>query len=199
MSYKSDWQHVCVLSRVWLFATPWTIALQTLQSLFILSRQEYWIRLPFPPPGDLPNQGSNLHLLSFLHWQADSLPLSHLGSPWFTAVLLKLHCAFESIDDGGLVDKLSDSWNLPGCSVHRTIPARILEWVAISSSKGSSRPSNQTPVSRIVGRFFTTEPVAGVVIMKMLVWLVWVGLKSLHSYENLKGCQGSRSPFQLQG
>ena len=27
-------------------------------------------------------QGSNLHLLSLLHWQADSLPLSYLGSPW---------------------------------------------------------------------------------------------------------------------
>ena len=32
--------------------------------------------LPHPSPGDLPNQGSNLCLL---HWQADSLPLSHLG------------------------------------------------------------------------------------------------------------------------
>ena len=38
------------------------------------SRQEYWSRLPCPPPGDLPNQGLNLHLLCFLHWQADSLP-----------------------------------------------------------------------------------------------------------------------------
>ena len=29
-----------------------------------------------------PTQGSNLCLLHLLHWQADSLPLSHLGSPW---------------------------------------------------------------------------------------------------------------------
>ena len=28
-----------------------------------------------------PTQGSNQHLLHLLHWQADSLPLSHLGSP----------------------------------------------------------------------------------------------------------------------
>ena len=27
-------------------------------------------------------QGSNTYLLHLLHWQADSLPLSHLGSPW---------------------------------------------------------------------------------------------------------------------
>ena len=32
--------------------------------------------------GILLTLGSNLHLLSLLHWQADSLPLSHLGSLW---------------------------------------------------------------------------------------------------------------------
>ena len=42
------------------------------------SRQENWRRLPFPTPGDLPNPGIELHLLCVLHWQADSLPLSHL-------------------------------------------------------------------------------------------------------------------------
>ena len=42
------------------------------------SRQEYWSGLPLPSPGDLPSQGSNPHLL---HWQADSLPLSHQGIP----------------------------------------------------------------------------------------------------------------------
>ena len=31
--------------------------------------------------GIFPTQGLNLHLLLLLHWQADSLPLSHLGSP----------------------------------------------------------------------------------------------------------------------
>ena len=32
-------------------------------------RQEYWNGLPFPPPGDLPDPGINLHLLSLLHWR----------------------------------------------------------------------------------------------------------------------------------
>ena len=42
------------------------------------SRQEYWSGLPFPTPGHLPlNWESSLHLLRLLHWQADSLPLSH--------------------------------------------------------------------------------------------------------------------------
>ena len=43
-------------------------------------------------------------------------------------------------------------------SVHGTLQARILEWVAISTSWGSSRPSDQTCVSCTAGTFFTTEP-----------------------------------------
>ena len=36
--------------------------------------------------------------------------------------------------------------------------ARIVEWVAIPSSRGSSRPRDRTWVSCIAGRFFTAEP-----------------------------------------
>ena len=32
-------------------------------------RQEYWRGLPFPPPGDLPDPGIELHLLQLLHWR----------------------------------------------------------------------------------------------------------------------------------
>ena len=48
----------------------------------------------------------------------------------------------------------------PGSSVHRIFQARILEWVTISSSKGSSRHRDRTCdscVSCITGGFFTTE------------------------------------------
>ena len=45
-----------LLSRVWLSATPWTVAYQVSQSVEF-SRQEYWSGLPFPSPGDLPNPG----------------------------------------------------------------------------------------------------------------------------------------------
>ena len=41
------------------------------------SRQEYWNGLPIPSPGDLATQRLNPH---HLHWQADSLPLSHQRS-----------------------------------------------------------------------------------------------------------------------
>ena len=39
--------------------------------------------------------------------------------------------------------------SLPGFSIHGIFQARILEWVAISFSRGSSQPRDQTPVSRI--------------------------------------------------
>ena len=42
----------------------------------------------------------------------------------------------------------------PGSSVHGILQARILEWVAISFSKGSSWPRDWTQVSRIAGRRF---------------------------------------------
>ena len=45
--------------------------------------------------------------------------------------------------------------SLPGSSVHRILQVRILEWVAISFSRGSSQPRDQTRVSHIVGRCFT--------------------------------------------
>ena len=45
------------LSRVLLFATPWTVAHQAPPSMGF-SRQEYWTGLPFPSPGDLSNPGT---------------------------------------------------------------------------------------------------------------------------------------------
>ena len=62
-------------------ATPWTVVHQAPLSMGF-SRQECRGGLPFPPPGDLPNPGWNVPLL---HWQADSLPLCHSGSPYVYA------------------------------------------------------------------------------------------------------------------
>ena len=45
--------------------------------------------------------------------------------------------------------------SLPGSSINGTFQARVLEQVAISFSRGSSRPRDQTQVSRIAGRRFT--------------------------------------------
>ena len=42
--------------------------------------------------------------------------------------------------------------SLPASSVHGIFQARVLEWIAISFSRGSSRPRDWTPVSHIVDR-----------------------------------------------
>ena len=42
-------------------------------------------------------------------------------------------------------------------TVHGTFQARIWEWVAIPSSRGSSQPKDQTQVSHIAGGFFTSR------------------------------------------
>ena len=45
--------------------------------------------------------------------------------------------------------------NPPSSSVHGILQARILEWVAIPSSRGFSQPKDGTWVSHTAGRFFT--------------------------------------------
>ena len=45
-------------------------------------------------------------------------------------------------------------YSLPGSSLHGILQARVLEWVAISLSRGSSQPRDQTWVSCIPGRWF---------------------------------------------
>ena len=64
-------------SHVRLFAPPWTVARQAPLSMGF-SRQEYWIELPGPPPGDHPNPGSNPGLL---HCRQILYHLSNQGSP----------------------------------------------------------------------------------------------------------------------
>ena len=86
---------VKLLSHVRFFATQWTVAYQA--PLYMgFSRQEYWSGLSFPPPGDLPNSGIELHILSLLYWQADSLPLSHLGSPKYLIQGVYYHILYKN-------------------------------------------------------------------------------------------------------
>ena len=71
------------LSCAWLLATPWTVAYQASLSMGF-SRQQYWSRLPFPSPRDLPNPGiestspSTPGLMSrfFYHWAPREAPFT---------------------------------------------------------------------------------------------------------------------------
>ena len=57
--------------------SPWTVAYQAPLSMGF-PKQEYWNGFPFPFPGDLPDPGIKPASPT---WQADSLLLSHQGSP----------------------------------------------------------------------------------------------------------------------
>ena len=70
---------VCVesLSHVWLFATWWTVALCP----WDFPANSTGVGCHFLLQGIFPTHALNPHLLLLLHWQVDSLWLSHLGSP----------------------------------------------------------------------------------------------------------------------
>ena len=130
--------HKCMLtrlSRVRLFVTTCTVAHQAPLSMRF-SRQEYWSGFPFLLQEIFPTQGSNPHLLRFLH------------CGW----ILYHRATTQSAKSKSLSRTLCGPMD---CTVHGILQARILEWVAFPFSRGSSQPKDQTQVSHIVGRFFT--------------------------------------------
>ena len=103
------WRAVlCIVTRalscVTLFATPRTVLCQAPLSMEF-SRQEHGGGLPFLPPGDLPNLGIVPLSLVSPALEADSLPLSHLGSSVHYKIL-------SSSPDFYLLDASS---TLPSC------------------------------------------------------------------------------------
>ena len=74
----------CSLAK--LFVTLWTIACQAPLSMGLPS-QEYWSRLPFPPPGDLPDEGIEPRSPAL---QADSLPPKPPGKPGNAGLCFRL-------------------------------------------------------------------------------------------------------------
>ena len=67
----------CALSHVWLLVTPWSVACQAPFSWNFPGKNTR-VGCHFLLQGIFLTQGLNPHLL---HWQVDSLPLHHLGSP----------------------------------------------------------------------------------------------------------------------
>ena len=97
---------------------------------------------------------------------SDCVHLPTFFKPLFKSYFLHLinMCMFSNNPSTYLVSQsyptLCDPMDCspPGSSVCGILQARILEWVAISSSRGSSQRRDQTCVSCIAGRFFIAEP-----------------------------------------
>ena len=122
--------------------------------------------------GIFPTPELNPCLLHLLHCRWILYPLSHLGSPnnkvsiqnsaYLTSSQLVLiagsqHTVCVCVWVAQLYLNLCDPMDctLPGSSDLGILQARILQWVAILFSKGSSRLGYWTQVSCIAGRFFT--------------------------------------------
>ena len=164
------------LSHVRLFVTPWTVAYQAPLSMGF-SRQEYQSGLPFPPPGDLPNPGIEPGSPAL---RADALPYepeetvnqligqrSCVGQRQMMQVVIEIRKGPKKFYLFNILEREREvsqscptlrvpmNCSLPSSSVHGIFQAIVLEWIAISFSKGSSQPRDRTQVSRIVDRRFT--------------------------------------------
>ena len=122
-------------SHPWLFATLWTVARQAPVSLEF-SKQAYSSGLPCPSPGNLPNPGSNPHLLWLLHCRQILYFLSHHERFQLRLATLPietvLNTRFSNCPDQlGCVGKLqitgSLHWN-SGVSVWRAASVILLPW-----------------------------------------------------------------------
>ena len=83
----------CVLSHVQLFVSPWTVSSRLLCPWDFLGKNT-GMGFCFLLQGIFPTQGKPC----LLHWQVDSLPLYHLGSPVISQLLLNykvLYCLKE--------------------------------------------------------------------------------------------------------
>ena len=87
-----------------------------------------------------------------------------------------------------LCDPMDCSW--PGSSVHGMLQARILGWVAIPFSRGSSWPRTQTQVSCIASGFFTIWATREYFIYKKMPFAVtWMDLEIIILSQTDKYCE----------
>ena len=132
----------CMLShfsRVQRCVTLWTAACQTPLSMGF-SRQEYWGGLPCPPPpGDLPNLGiesTSLTLAGGFFTTSDAWKAHYIHRAVLCSAVLLLNCSVMSD---------SATPRTAACQAPlsmRILQARILAWVSMSSSRGSSQPKD---------------------------------------------------------
>ena len=124
-----------LLSHVWLFVTPWTLAFQCPLSMKFSGIME-WFAIPFSRRSFWPRGQIQVSCITgrfFIIWAT-----REAGEVAQSCLTL---C--DPMDCG-----------LPGSSIQGILQARILEWVAISFSRGSSQPRDQIQVSCIGGRRF---------------------------------------------
>ena len=126
---KAKWKvKVKSLSRVWLFATPWTVAHKAPPSMGF-SRQEYWSGLPFPSPGDLPYPGIEPRSPAL---QADALTSEPPGKPHPKAKLVPK----KKVTGGLLLDWSTTAFWIPAKPLHLSMLSKLMRCSEISILQG---------------------------------------------------------------
>ena len=107
------------------------------------------------------SQYTILEVFWLIHMMPDNnnLPVGCQGPEWWGAVSRGYWCCLIAKSCPTLCDPMD--WSLPGCSVYGISQTRVLEWVVIFFSRGSSRPRDRIRTSCIADRLFTTEPARG--------------------------------------
>ena len=107
--------------------------------------------------------GEQVKMVSIQMFLRDKLGLTYTHSVQFGSVLVIQSCltACDPVD-----------YSPPGSSAHGILQAKILEWVAISISRRSSQPRNQTWVSHVAGRYFS-------------IWATWEATIEAWKYTNI--------------
>ena len=137
------------LSRVRLFATPWTVAHQAPPSMGF-SRQEYWSGLPVPSSGDLPDPG--IEPRSPTLWEDALTPEPPGKQELYILVCWCVCMCVCSVAQSCLTLCYPMDCSPPGSSVRGISPARLPEWVSISFSRRSSWSRDRTWVP-CIGRW----------------------------------------------
>ena len=132
-----------------------------LQCMKVKSEREVAQSCPtLSDPIDCSLPGSSIHgIFQAKYWSGVPLPSPQTAysviNKWGCSVVIN----WDPMD-----------YSLQGSSVHGIFQARVLEWVAVSFSKGSSQPRNWTRVSCIAGRCFTVWATTGSSIKKLNIF-----------------------------
>ena len=153
-----------MLSHVWLFLTSWTVARQPPLSIGF-SRQEYWNGAPFLPPGDLFDPGikpessalagrffttsttwetlSSLDIVSIVCMSQSQSPNPSPPPAHFQKYHPSMYPILYSESEVKVAQSCLTFCDPMDYTVHGILQARILEWVAIPFSRGSSQPRDR--------------------------------------------------------
>ena len=123
-----------LLSHVWLFVTPWTVAYHSPPSMGF-SRQEYWSGLPFPPPEDLSAPGIE-----------PRFPTLEMKDEWVDyKVITLLWLSSDYYSNGQFTNHLLNSFFPTSIFIHSVQFSHSVDWISARQASLSITNSQSSP------------------------------------------------------